>query len=211
MKFDINELEYFPVEKINQLNSYEAELSKGLIENEVYKTSIVIKLSYFDNELECFDKEISLPFELNLGDKELINLELESVDINVIDNQGINVEYNLNVEVSDVDYAFDQENLSFEETEVTSLSEITNVEDVKESVTASYEDLMQQVGIREEIPVVYVEKEEQIYSSLKDDFVNVKVLFNVNVDDIDKVAFKYNLSIDSCFKKLSSDKSRLII
>lgn len=211
MKFDINELEYFPVEKINQLNSYEAELSKGLIENEVYKTSIVIKLSYFDNELECFDKEISLPFELNLGDKELINLELESVDINVIDNQGINVEYNLNVEVSDVEYAFDQENLSFEETEVTSLSEITNVEDVKESVTASYEDLMQQVGIREEIPVVYVEKEEQIYSSLKDDFVNVKVLFNVNVDDIDKVAFKYNLSIDSCFKKLSSDKSRLII
>lgn len=211
MNFDINEMEFFPIPKINQLNKYEAVLSTGSKESEVYKTNIVIKLNYFDNELECFDKEISLPFELNLGDKELIKLELTSVDINVIDNQGVNVEYNLEVGVSDVNYAFDQENLSFEETNVTTIDDYENVEETKENVAASYEELMQQTGIREELPVKYVEKEEQIYSILKDDFMSVKVLFNVNVDEIDKLAFKYNLSVDSCFKKLTTDKNRLIV
>ncbi len=211
MNFEINELEFFPIPKINQLNKYESILDKGYKEGDVYKTSILIKLNYFDNELECFDKDINLPFELNLGDKELIKLELLSVDINVIDNQGINVEYTLEVEVSEVEVAFDKENLSFEETQVTTIDEISNIDVEKENVTASYEELMQQVGIREELPVKYVEKEEKLYSELKDDFMSVKVLFNVNVDDIDKIAFKYNLAIDECFKKLSEDKTRLII
>lgn len=211
MNFEINEMEFFPIQKINQLNKYETYLDKGSKQNEVYKTSILIKLNYFDDELECFDKEIRLPFELNLGDKELIKLELISVDINVIDNHGINVEYNLEVEVSDVDYAFDQENLSFDEVKVSALQDIDNVEEAKENISASYEELMSNTCIREELPLKYIEKEEQIYSNLKDDFMSVKVLFNVNVDDVDKLAFKYNLSIDDCFKKLSSDKTRLII
>ncbi|MFI3252313.1 MAG: hypothetical protein R3Y60_04140 [bacterium] len=210
MNFEINEMEYFPIPQINQLNKYETVLEDGVKENEIYKTNILIKINYFDNELECFDKVISLPFELNLGDKELINLTLTNVDINVIDNQGINVEYNLDVEISEVEHAFDNEDLSFKEVDISYLED-TTIEDIKETVTSSYEDLLDNSGIREELPIKYVDNEEKIHSNLKDDFVNVKVLFNVNVDSIDKLAFKYNLSVDNCFKKLTSDKTRLII
>lgn len=202
MNFEINEMEFFPIARINQISSYDTKITDGIVDNEVYKTNIYIKLQYIDNELNSHDKEINLPFELNLGDKELLKIEILNIDVQVIDNQGLNIEYNLNVEISDVEFAYDQ---NYDE------NSDVEPEKIKENITTSYEEKMELTGIREEIPVKYVENEDSLISSLKDDFMNVKVLFNVNVDEIDKVAFKYELSIDSCYKKLSKDKTRLII
>lgn len=208
MNFNINEMEYYPIPMISQLSSYDAQIIEGVKESEVYKTSICIKVEYFDNDYIKFEKDIILPFELNLGDKELINLELTSINVQVIDNQGINIEYNLYVEISEVLLA---QNLSFEEIEVHELQKLDNVEETKENITTSYEEVVHSTGIREDLPVNYVEKEELLLSELKDDYLGVKVLFNVNVERIDKIAFKHNLSMDDCYKKLSSDKTRLII
>ncbi len=208
MNFEINEMEFYPIARISQLSSYDTSIIEGEKDNEVYKTSICIKLEYVDNEMQTQSKDIILPFELNLGDKDLIKLEMKNVDIQVIDNQGLNIEYNLNVEISDVIVA---ENVSLEDTQVTEIEDIINIEEVKEEISSSYETIVEASGIREELPVTYVEKEELGLTSLKDDYMEVKVLFNVNIDEVDKIAFKHNLSIDSCYKKLSKDKTRLII
>ncbi|MFI3329527.1 MAG: hypothetical protein R3Y05_03440 [bacterium] len=208
MNFEINEMEFYPVPKISQLSSYDTSIIEGEKINEIYKTSICIKLEYINNELQTEYKDIILPFELNLGDKELTKLDIINVDIQVIDNQGLNIEYNLNVEISEVVLA---ENILLEEAQVIDISNITNIEEVKEEISSSYETIVESTGIREELPVSYVEKEDLGLSNLTDDFMEVKVLFNINVDEVDKLAFKHNLSIDSCYKKMSIDKTRLII
>lgn len=208
MNFEISEMEYYPIPMITQISAYDATVIEGIKENEVYRTSICIKVSYFDNEFNVLEKDIILPFELNLGDKELIELKINKVDVQVIDNQGLNIEYNLYVEVSDV---LEVENICLQEATVENIDIIENVEETKESISASYEEVVHSTGIREELPVNYVETEELPISNLKDDYTGVTVLFNINVEQIDKIAFKYNLSIDECYKKISSDKTRLII
>lgn len=207
MNFEINEMEYYPIPLISQLSSYESSIIKGDKESDIYKTSIYIKVEYFDNEMVVNSKDIILPFEINLGDNELTKIEINKIDIQVIDNQGVNIDYNLNVEISEV---LPVENVSFVDTQVTQLEDIVNIEETKEEITSSYETIISATGIREEIPLNYEDESIKI-SSLKDDFLEVKVLFNVNVDEVDKIAFANNLSIDSCYKKFSKDKTRLII
>lgn len=210
MNFDITEMEYFPIPKISHLNSYDTKIIEGIKDEEVYKTSIMIQIDYCDSDMTNCTKEVSLPFELNLGDKELIELKLNNVDIQVIDNQGINIEYFIYVEVSEVSVAFEQDNLFNEEIMTLDEKEDVTIIEAKEQITSSYEEILENTGIREELPVKYIDSECPV-SNLKDDFMNIKVLFNINVDDVDKIAFKYNLSVDNCFKKITQDKTRLII
>lgn len=211
MNFEINETEFYPIPQINQINSYNTIINEGVKENGVYNTNIKIDVEYLDSNLEAKQVSIDLPFEMNLGEKDLEKLEIISVDIQVIDNYGLNINYNLDVNISDVEVAFDNDNLSLEETQVEDISIIEDIEEIKAEVTASYEEVLDNSGVREEIPVKYVEKDDLCLSSLKDDFMGVKILYNINIDAIDKVAFKYKLSIEDCYKKLSSDKKRLII
>ncbi len=211
MNFEINETEFYAIPQINQLNSYNSKIIEGVKQNGVYNTKILIDIEYLDSNLEVKQQSINVPFEMNLGEKELNSLDIISIDIQVIDNYGLNINYNLNVDIDEVEIAFDNDNLSFEETQVDEIVPIDNVEETKVQVTASYEEVLDNTGVREEIPVIYVEKDELSFETLKDDFMSVKVLFNINVDSIDKVAFKHKLSIEDCYKKLSKDKTRLII
>ncbi len=206
MKFNINEKEFYMIENINQIHSYNYNINEGSIENEIYKTNIEIELNYLNQQLELHKKDIEIPFEINLGDKALVDVEISSINIDVIDNKGVDITYDLFVEISDVEVAYDNEIISSNPTIDT-----CDIEDVKESVTNSYEELLDNSGVREEIPVNFVGNDELDFKMLLDDYSITKVLFNINLDNIDKVAFQYNLSIEDCYKKTSKDKTRLII
>ncbi len=207
MNFNINEMEFYPIPNIAQISSYDTKLLQGDKSDNSYNAEIEIKVIYFDRDFVEQISEFKLPLELNLGDKELITLDVQSINIQVIDNQGLNIEYDLNIEVSDV-----EEVINFtEDTSIKELNEVIDIEETKEQITTSYEELVEATGIREELPVTYIEKDELNFFNLKDDYSEVKVLFNVDIDNLDKIAFKYNIAIDSCYSKITKDKTRIII
>lgn len=211
MNYEINEAEFYAVEKITQIDKYQTTIEEGEYIGGFFKTKLIILLGYFDDELRQLEKKIILPIELNFESNDKVSIELNNLDIEVIDNQGININYSLGIVTEEkeiVEFAFDQSTDLAENIDLVQTTEI-----VKESVVESYEELIENQLCRnsENINVNEIDNEEFNHLNLVCDMKKIRIIFNVSMDEMDSIALKYNLSVAECLKMISSDKSKVFI
>ena len=163
MMYEVNEVRFFKVSGISQVKTYTSRISQS---NDNTLT-IEINLNYYNQELEECYQQLFLPIETNiLIEKD--NFLLKNVALEVIENQGVNVAF---------------------EVEVTILDTVS----IKEEIESSYQEALEENFKRTDEDVLCddVKEEQEVYEDEKEQ--EVDDLFLV-LDDNSKQAEKEEIN-----------------
>ena len=97
MKFIIEKQEYFDVDKISILKAYKSRVIESENLGKAVNGVIELNISYLNTMgEECFNT-LNLDFDVDLKDYEIIEINVKSLKIFVIESNGVNVEYEIEV------------------------------------------------------------------------------------------------------------------
>ena len=101
MTYEVNENHFFDLVGINQIKDFTYQISSQEYQDEILKAIIEIDLTYYDNMLEEQFTKLSLPIELSVDDFQDDCLNVKNLKLFVIENQGVKLEFDLEVFVKD--------------------------------------------------------------------------------------------------------------
>lgn len=142
-----------------------------------------------NNEVKLISEDLEFMFDLGNEDFYIEDIECISFDYSVLETEGINLTYEIKLEVSieeDIDLR-EEETLNFEETLETIKEEIENVVDEKLSDKLDVID--------DNIP-----QNEEIFRSLENENKIIKIIYFNEEKELSKIAEENNISIDYLFK-----------
>lgn len=179
MQYEINETEFFEVLKINQIKTYSYLLEEIDQNNYMLK----VDLNYYGEDFkECYQK-LELPITLSENDY-IGTAKLVSVDLEVIDAQGVNIHFVLDVNLND-DVFLNKDYTA------------KNQEETKEAIKANYDNVLEEKLCRE----------DQITETENDDFLNqfitdyacLRVIDTENEGEYNDLSKRYNISLDELY------------
>lgn len=129
MIYEINEQEFHAIPRISTIKSYHYQFLEQEIHGTVLSAILQIDLTYYNFDYKEFYTGISLPIELNFSDKKLNDLSIRSIQLDVVEGQGIQCHYTLVIDAESLETA---DCLSAEE-----------LHQAKEILKENYEDLLE--------------------------------------------------------------------
>lgn len=218
MQLIIEKSAYFDVEKISILKTYVTRIIKNDDNNGV----IELDLSYLNsNSEECFNT-INLDYELDLNDYKIIDVKVLSTKIYVIESNGVNIDYKIEVEYEKFDDEViemiddtivipeenDEEIISFEE----------GIEKIKEDISKDYENKLIDSLNRNENKQIKIISSKDNRSELE--FVNffnfeergyhlIKTLYCPNEEVLNDIAKKYQIEFNTLLRGYDRDNKKV--
>jgi hypothetical protein len=105
MKINIFEERFIEVENILAVKSFLKRIDDYEVKNDVLKLCIKIDLTYLDHNMTENFKSLSQPCEVILkNEMKVLAVNLISLDLCAVENRGVNVKYNI-----DIDYDFNEQ------------------------------------------------------------------------------------------------------
>lgn len=229
MQIKINAKEFIKIVDISYVINYEYKLIEFKEEDNLIIGKVNIFLEYFLNNNDGFKKEdFTFEFQIMNDKYEINKLIIQDLKIQVLDNQGINVDYDILLdyevrkEVEETPLIIeeikikDEEILEKEKLKDEIISEID--EKLKESLIK--EDVLEQDSfnelqeIEEEVKPVHLLKKNSSYKHLlkSERKTNYKVIYVEDEVQIENIANKYNKPIKDLYRDNNYDvKKRIII
>lgn len=204
MQLNIGKHYFYELDGILGIKAHIEKLNNVVLNDSTATGEIEINLSYSDVEgMECF-KVLNFPFELQLDELKIIDINLADVVVAVIEGQGIDVEYSLvvNYLVNDkvVEVEPITENIIVEEKECK--EEDIEIKKIKEDISKDYENkLADSLQVRNE-SVIATKTHSSVDSFLSffDDTIakrySIKTIYVEKDEDLDKISKEYNVPID---------------
>lgn len=212
MQLVIEKSAYYDVEKISILKSKTSRVIKNEENNK--KGLIEINLSYLNtNSEECF-KTFNIDYEIDLELYEIIDIKIISTNIYVIENNGVNIDYKLEIDYDKfiepilevVEEPVKVETIVIEKLADTTLEEI---EKIKEDISKDYENKLIDTLNRTDNKQVKIITTKDDRSELE--FINffnfqergyhlIKTLYCPNDDVLNEIAKKYKIDFNDLLR-----------
>lgn len=207
MMYEVNEVRFFKVSGISQVKTYTSRISQS---NDNTLT-IEINLNYYNQELEECYQQLFLPIETNiLIEKD--NFLLKNVALEVIENQGVNVAFEVEVTILDTVSIKEEIESSYQEAleeNFKRTDEDVLCDDVKEEQEVYYDEKEQEV---DDLFLVLDDnskqaEKEEISENIKLGFLNLESKYHtirlINCDkeeEFDRLSKDYNLSLSELYE-----------
>lgn len=207
MMYEINEVRFFKVSGISQVKTYTSRISQS---NDNTLT-IEINLNYYNQELEECYQQLFLPIETNILIEE-DNFLLKNVALEVIENQGVNVTFEVEVTILDTVSIKEEIESSYQEAleeNFKRTDEDVLCDDVEEEQEVYYDEKEQEV---DDLFLVLDDnskqaEKEEISENIKLGFLNLESKYHtirlINCDkeeEFDRLSKDYNLSLSELYE-----------
>ena len=200
MNYEVKEKKFYEVSNIKKIENYQAVLKHLETTFDLEKYLLEIDFFYVDlNDLNQVVK-YSLPIDFNTTMTEQLEAKLLSVKVSEEENKGINIMFELEVEVSEI------------------ADEPMDIEVDKQEIKETYQqELEEKFCEREEVVTENpVNVMVDVSSNENDDFLKLNTTYIkykvINLDEIslDKISVKYNIPMDKLYN-LKTSKNKLIV
>lgn len=190
MTYEVNENHFFDLVGINQIKDFTYQISSQEYQDEILKAIIEIDLTYYDNMLEEQFTKLSLPIELSVDDFQDDCLNVKNLKLFVIENQGVKLEFDLEVFLKDE-----------KQKEVQILEDVANENEIEKNLIKDeyQESLEENMKKRDSNICTSDDKCSFNLENLKTSFKCYRVLFVDDEAKIDSYSNKYMVSMDELY------------
>lgn len=211
MNLVIEKKTFIEIEKINLLKNHIDKLVSKKIEGKKVYGQIEIDIAYIDNNQEDCFKAITFDYELELDEIKIIDVALGSVFVFVVEGNGVNIEYSLNLiyeaskEIEIIEDVTDNTTLPIldkVEVEVTTVPEETKLDEIKESIKETYEEKLEnELEKREDVKIITTKSSSDEIDFLRFFDENVSPYFKIKTleckskDELKIISKEYNVDL----------------
>ena len=188
MKYEVNEKKHYTVLDLKKVSDYKTSFDHVETTFDFERYLLKLTINYFDVNDEMKEFIIELPLDLKTSMTENLTANLKQVEVKEID-EGIDVTYILDIEVSEID----------------------SIEDEVCTLEAPTEDIRIESDEKENLTIKEAKESKDLgfISSLKTEYTKYKII-NLAEENLDKIGAKYNLSIEYLYEKKRSN-SKVIV
>ena len=195
MIYEVNESRFFSILNIKEITNYDAEILKVTEEGNIayYNLEVVIKYQNLDEEEK--EELIQLPIEFNVRESEEIDVILKNIIINVIENNGVELNFDISVDVSEMEENIDIQEKEDIEIPVVELDVIEKAEEIKEAININNEDKI-------ELKVLETSNNKpfDICKNLRNSSQKYKMIMLCDEQNFDKISLKYNIKMEELYR-----------
>lgn len=210
MQLEIEKHYFYELSGIQSLKTHLEKISQLEKQDTKATGQIEINLSYTDqSQEECF-QSLSFPFELELSELTMLDVQLTKTNLAVVEGQGLEIDCKLCVDyttpkqdqfieidpIEEVEIKTEPESIPLEETKQEHL------EKIKEDISKNYEDkLADSLNERQENTVIATKThltEDSFLSFLEDNtsqYFKLKCLYVEKEEDLNEIAKEYQISL----------------
>ena len=199
MIYEVKEKKFHEIIGIKKILDYEALLKHLETTFELEKYLLEVKLSYVDIDNKEELNTLNLPIDFDTSMTEQVSANLNSVEFTVDENKGVNIIFNINVIV--------------EEIENNNIDIIEEKKEIKETYQQELEEI---INIREDtmdnkVNVIVENSAEDNYNflNLSTTYIKYKVI-NLDENSLDKISIKYNISMEKLYN-IKNSNNKLIV
>lgn len=205
MTYELNESHFFDVLGINQVKTFSYLLNNKSYDGKVLFADITINLTYYDNDLQEKFINLAFPLELAIDNYSDDCLELKNVNLLVIENQGVKLEFDLEVWLADT-----IEELPLDD-ESDSVVDINQEQLEKKLIQDEYQESLEE-SMKEREGNICMNKETSVFNPacFKTSHKRYRLLFVDDEAKIDSYSNQYALSVDELYKAKKHNQ-RLIV
>lgn len=203
MTYEHNESHFFDVVGINQIKTHSYLLANKAYDGKSFHADLLLNLTYFDSELKENFINLSLPIDISIDDYCEDFIEVKNVELLVVENQGINLDFTLEIILSDKVLKAKQKDNTLTE----AISDEVEKELIKEEYQATLEEV---VKSREGNVCISEDKEKMNLGSLKTSYRHYRLLFLDDEKKLDTYSSSYQLSMQELYQAKKHNQ-RLII
>ncbi len=184
MNLIIEAKEFIKINDISYILNFDYNLNDYLVNDELINGSIDLNIEYFlNNNQGIMNETKKINFSiLNSNNYDIKNLKITNLDLSVLDNQGINVFYKLDLEYD----IFEKSNNN------------KDLEKIKEEIVLDIDEKLENSLIEKNL----IQKETKRYDSFFNNTkkVNYKIIFIKEENELEELAKKYQKPINEIYK-----------
>lgn len=215
MEIKVSQKQFIEIKGISHLLDYEILSDVFEIENQIIKGIITVSLDFYSREIDNVverEKEINYQI-LSTKDKVVKDIEIKNLSFNVIDNQGVEAEFDIFIEVQVITDEIKQEcyqemNSILDE----SLSSEKRIEkSMEEEKIESHQEEKEVINEKKEEPIYNNNEEEAFMYDLEESYRTTKIIFTKNEEDINRICTMYNQSLSELYRENNYALDNVII
>lgn len=183
MIYDVNETRFYDIKDLKDVKDYSYQLLRAnTLENIAY-FNLKIELIYLSITGDETNTELLLPIELNTSVMEELEVEIKRLELKVLEEKGIDLDFDLSVNIKEL----------YKEEIVESYQQ-----ELIENLPRNEEIIEEQ---KEEMKLVesVIDTEFNLFSFLINTYQKYKVIILKEEETFDKISAKYKIPLDKLY------------
>ncbi|HRF70540.1 MAG TPA: hypothetical protein PKV66_03840 [Candidatus Pelethenecus sp.] len=212
MQLNIEKHNFCQLEGIGSIKNHLEKLTNVAIQDAHALGNVELNSSYNDFEgLECF-KSLSFPFDLDLSELKILEIQLGKVDVFLIEGQGLDINYELVINYLPI--AEEIKVIEEEQIEILPDKQEEDLEQIKEDMMEYYADKLASNLSRND-QVITTKTHENVASFLnffdaKQSFYKLKCLYVEREQDLEVIAKEYNVKLEQLLAGYDKESHKVI-
>lgn len=190
MIYEVNESRFFDILGIKEIDSQNAKLSKIQEDKGIAYFNLELELNYININKEIKKELITFPIEFNVRESEEIDVNLKNISINVTEDKGIDLIFDISVDVNDKEEIVE----IIEEIEEDVLSKVEQIKEI--IMNDEKEDEILELNIINNLE----NKVFNLADILKNSYQKYKMIILDDESIFDKISLKYNIKMEELFR-----------
>ena len=205
----VSQKQFLEISGISHLVDYEITNQSFTIDDQIIKGSILVILNYYstkENNVISESKEINYQILIK-NDKGIEKINIDNIAFQVIDNQGIDVEFELELDVYEIKEKIKDEVLDELDDALSDALDDSRNEESIEQIIDVQEEKIARPEIVEEIEesksmkdIVNTSNEELMYK-LDEGYQTIKIIFTNSEADVERVCELYHKTLAEIYEE----------
>lgn len=212
---NIEKNSFYKLDNISSIKNHIYTLNDIQVEENVINGSIDLELSYYNLEGSECNIIINLPFTLPCDNKTVDEINLVKINIFLIEGNGLNIEYELEINYQDKPRITKDSNENIGKVDVIDNieNESKSYEEIKESTKEYYEEMLEK-NLRENVNIIETKTDNDVEDFLaffeNQTSFRLKCVHIDNLLELDDIAGKYNVSKEKLLAGYDEQTSKVI-
>ncbi len=207
MLLKVSQKQFLEISGISHLVDYEITNQSFTIDDQIIKGSILVVLNFYstkENNVISESKEINYQILIN-NDKGIEKINLDNIAFQVIDNQGIDVEFELELDVYEIkekikDEVLDELDEALENALDDSRNESIEETKVQEKIEENQVIALEEIEESNNMNVIEDNNEDLMYK-LDEDYQTIKIIFTNSEADVERVCELYHKTLAEIYEE----------
>ena len=205
----VSQKQFLEISGISHLVDYEITNQSFTIDDQIIKGSILVILNYYstkENNVISESKEINYQILIN-NDKGIEKINLDNIAFQVIDNQGIDVEFELELDVYEIKEKIKDEVLDeLDDALSDALDDSRNEESIEQIIEVQEEkiarpEIVEEIEESKSMKDIVNTSDEELMYKLDEGYQTIKIIFTNSEADIERVCELYHKTLAEIYEE----------
>ena len=209
MLLKVSQKQFLEISGISHLVDYEITNQSFTIDDQIIKGSILVILNYYstkENNVISESKEINYQILIN-NDKGIEKINLDNIAFQVIDNQGIDVEFELELDVYEIKEKIKDEVLDeLDDALSDALDDSRNEESIEQIIEVQEEkiarpEIVEEIDESKSMKDIVNTSDEELMYKLDEGYQTIKIIFTNSEADVERVCELYHKTLAEIYEE----------